>query len=274
MGLFDKLSEVANKAADYANMDASEAAGKAKNQLSQYSEAKSIAKQEKAEAKKALKEKQRNETSAIFKLASPSPATSGTFGVATIWKQQNGLVYFSDNVDTLYEVAGFEWDGPSYEAVITTEAVTEEQGKQKRTGRVTGAVVGTILAPGIGTAIGAAYGTGNKKLDKKGKTTTVQQTSQVENETIATLYLSDAYGNIVHVIAKDKAERLSELAALARTAQAARIAFNQQVQQTAQVQKADAASPYDELTKLKELMDSGVITEDDFNAAKARILGI
>jgi len=51
----------------------------------------------------------------------------------------------------------------------------------------------------------------------------------------------------------------------------------------AQPQNTDAAStstvaqnenPYEKLTELKKLLDNGVITEEDFNAAKAKILGI
>ena len=34
------------------------------------------------------------------------------------------------------------------------------------------------------------------------------------------------------------------------------------------------ADPYAELVKLKELVDAGVLTQDDFDAKKAQILGI
>jgi hypothetical protein len=37
---------------------------------------------------------------------------------------------------------------------------------------------------------------------------------------------------------------------------------------------AAAEDPYEKLTKLKGLLDAGVISQEDFDAAKAKVLGI
>jgi membrane protease subunit (stomatin/prohibitin family) len=48
--------------------------------------------------------------------------------------------------------------------------------------------------------------------------------------------------------------------------------------QTSQGQQASseqpAENPYDKLTEMKKLLDNGVITQADFDAAKAKILGL
>jgi hypothetical protein len=35
-----------------------------------------------------------------------------------------------------------------------------------------------------------------------------------------------------------------------------------------------AEDPYEKLTKLKGLLDAGVISQEDFDAAKAKVLGL
>lgn len=40
------------------------------------------------------------------------------------------------------------------------------------------------------------------------------------------------------------------------------------------VQQAKADDPYEEVKKLKELLDMGIISEDEFNAKKKDVLGL
>ena len=53
--------------------------------------------------------------------------------------------------------------------------------------------------------------------------------------------------------------------------------FNQSGQQPAQEQPANsqpAEDPYEKLAKLKKLLDDGVISQEDFDAAKSKLLGV
>lgn len=92
-----------------------------------------------------------------------------------IRQNQDGFIYF-DDINGLFKITGYQWDGPIFQTITRTTGTTSVQsrtrskGREKRTGRLTGAVVGTIIAPGAGTLIGAMVGTGNKKSKGKSKT--------------------------------------------------------------------------------------------------------
>ena len=44
--------------------------------------------------------------------------------------------------------------------------------------------------------------------------------------------------------------------------------------QSSQVTQTPTEDPYTKLTEMKKLLDAGVITEEDFNALKAKLLGL
>lgn len=204
-----------------------------------------------------LAEKQKSEVSTVQELAGKKLGAK-----AKLWKQEDGLIYFQSDPQTLYEVVGFEWDGARYNDVTTT--VGKESGKQKRKGRVIGATVGTLIAPGIGTAIGAAFGTGNKKTS--GETTQTTTTESVEAETVATLTLRNVEsGEVSAFNFKGMSDKLQELQLFAQSAMDAA---------TTVIDVQPASDPYEELKRMKELLDMGVVSQEEFDAKKRQVLGI
>lgn len=221
---------------------------------------------EKREEAKQLAEKQKGEISTSQKMC----IGSGKFAQevpTTLWKQQDGLVYFGKKADELFEIVSFSWDGPRFSDVTTSETTGGEKGKQKRTGRVIGATVGTVLAPGVGTVIGAAFGTGNKKANKKTKQSTVTSTDTVEVETIATLTMREvATGKIVARSFKGLQSSIIELQDFAQSSIGS---------QDASIEPhGETNDPYEELKKMKELLDMGVLSQDEFDLKKKELLGL
>lgn len=115
--------------------------------------------------KKALAEKQRNEKRMEVRLDKGhlyiKPKASG---FATIWRQEDGLIYCDTSPDSLYEVVGLDlYTNRTEEVQVTTGTNT---GSQKRTGRVAGAVVGGVLLGPVGAVAGAVVGTGNSRTSE------------------------------------------------------------------------------------------------------------
>lgn len=121
----------------------------------------------------------------------------GFSGLLTLKQHPSGAVYTSGkNGPQVYMIVGYEWDGPEYKSVTTTNERTVSRGAEKsrtkRTGRVAGAVAGTLIAPGFGTVIGAMVGTGNKKGEArtKGTATRTGTTSTQDVETSSTAFMT------------------------------------------------------------------------------------
>ncbi len=276
MGIFDKINSAASKATELAGMSREELKAATIDKMEEMSEArkekaqeKRAERQDRAQTRKNLLAKQRLETSTVQTLASKSDITNGVFGSVTIWQQQDGLVYFPDAPEQLYEVTGFSWSGPVFDQVTTSETTSKDGGKQKRTGRIIGAAVGTAVLPGVGTAIGAAYGTGNKKDKRAKKESRVTTAEAVEKETIASLSVRSVETNLIHVMQfKGKQKELSALQAFAEGAVSNRRSA------TPQSPQQPASDSYEELKKLKDLMDVGILTKEEFDTKKAELLGL
>lgn len=107
----------------------------------------------------------------------------------------DGFIYF-DDIDGLYKITDFQWDGREYETVSTVSGGETTNGKIKKTGRLGGALVGGIVADGKGAAIGALLGNGNKKFQNKTSSnyTTVDSRREVATPAYMTIY--DAAENV------------------------------------------------------------------------------
>lgn len=71
----------------------------------------------------------------------------------------------------------------------------------------------------------------------------------------------------------NKAENLAQTAVVEQIAETSHIEQPQTVEQTPQVEQVNSnISVADELIKLKELLDAGVLTEEEFAAQKQRLL--
>lgn len=207
-------------------------------------------------------------------------------GNSIVLRQKNtGCVYF-DDVDGEFLIMDYQWDGPKYETKLVTTSKTRyggndySEGRTKRTGRLTGAVVGTLIAPGPGTLIGAMAGTGNKKtkgvVKHRGSDLTTQTTQEVTTElpTTASMQLKHTTtGEVIYI------------------SFACNEAINQEVQrilavcssyrpeppriETPVVQELAApADPIEQMKKYKELLDLGIISEEEFSKKKKELLSL
>lgn len=224
---------------------------------------------EKVSNEVALKKKQLNERCIIL------PLNKGKFNDRLkVWQRHNGTIYLNNNTDSLYRVHDFLWNGPDYELVTETKAKGKNKGKQKRTGRVLGAAIGTVLLPGPGTIIGAMHGTGNKKTKGKNKERSISKTSKEEIGTPAVLELQNLETNeiiSVNFICTSKlASQINNILA----ADYIDDDYDEDDYYIENEENDNISSPYDELKQLKELLDMGIITQEEFNQKKKELLDL
>lgn len=194
----------------------------------------------------------------------------GIFSTAISMKKDEYGNIFLGNLQNKFEILEYNWEGARYQTTTntisneTTKGTSKE--KEHRKGRVAGAVIGTMLLPGVGTAIGASLGTGKKS---KGKTnsdrtgTSSVTTSNVEVKSNATLKFRNLDTGEVFVIgircdSKTDAELQNFCIPRNMGNYAAEVS-----QQKSNVKL---------LKEYKELLDMGIITEDEFQKKKQELL--
>lgn len=168
----------------------------------------------------------------------------GSMGLSTIVKY-----------DTIKDIQVFE----SVKEVTSTKS----KGKEKRKGVMTRAAVGTILMPGVGTLAGAL----TAKKQSTGESEAV--TSQQVTRTIV-LTRDDPFKTVLNVPYNAELEvKLRSILAenLSQTVPVEQVAEAPQIEQT-----ISSISVADELMKLKELLDAGVLTQEEFTVQKQRLL--
>lgn len=198
----------------------------------------------------------------------PRATISGSLKTLTnnlyINQMKDGLIYLNSNKDVPLRLLNYEWSGPLYNTISTSKTIENHEGKTKRKGRVIGAVVGTALLPGVGTVIGAAHGTGNKKQKGKTQASTTTSQSLVEIPAAATLQLENINTKEIAVISCNiKSELNAQLLSL-------------KCIEEKSVQKNDNTinDPYEEIKKAKELLDMGILTQEEFDKKKKKLLGL
>jgi hypothetical protein len=152
---------------------------------------------------------------------------------------------------------------------------TKSSGREKRKGVMTRAAVGTILAPGVGTLAGALtakkHSTGeSQSVTSQEVTRTIVLTRDDPFKTVLTIpYHPELEAKLRSILA----ENLAQTAAAEQITETSPIEQPQTVEQTPQVEQiASNISVADELMKLKELLDAGVLTEEEFAIQKQRLL--
>ena len=161
-----------------------------------------------------------------------------------------------------------------YESVQEVTS-TKSSGREKRKGVMTRAAVGTILMPGVGTLAGAL--TAKKQSAVESEAVTSQQVTRTivltRDDPFKTV-LNIPYHPELEVKLRDiLAENLAQTEAVEQIAETSPIEQPQTVEQPPQVEQiASNISVADELIKLKELLDAGVLTEEEFAAQKQRLL--
>ncbi|MFQ7667775.1 MAG: SHOCT domain-containing protein [Thomasclavelia ramosa] len=223
----------------------------------------------------AIIKKQKNELSVALTLNEGKEITGNMLSNnVKLWRQSDGLVYFNNRVENLYTIVDYIWDGPIIKTITKSETTGTEKGSSKRKGRGIGAVVGTIVAPGIGTVIGAAHGTGNKKSKKKIQSNTITYDEDIEVDAQARLKLCNVEtGEISTIGFLCNSELNSKIINLIPND----FIKNKQIENDGpiDIEVAEVVSdPYEELKKVKELLDMGIISQEEFDAKKKELLGL
>ncbi len=219
-------------------------------------------------------QKQREEKKISLNVISGKKQVANSFGNSiTMRRQVDGKIYFNNDDMTLYEFIDFSWDGPKYRNVTKSETIGKEKGKTKRKGRLIGAAVGTIVAPGIGTVIGAAHGTGNKKSKNKIRSNTVTYDEDVEIDSTAFIKLKKLDTNeIISLCVTCNNKIYNELLAFELN-QDQTYKFEEETDENTD-EEIYNTDPYEEVKKAKELLDMGIISQEEFDAKKKELLGL
>ena len=161
-----------------------------------------------------------------------------------------------------------------YESVQEVTS-TKSSGREKRKGVMTRAAVGTILLPGAGTLAGAL--TAKKQSSIETEAVTSQQVTRTivltRDDPFKTV-LTIPYNQELEVKLRSiLAENLSQAAPVEQIAETPLVENTPPVEQLQQIeQPVSNISVADELIKLKELLDAGVLTEEEFATQKQRLL--
>ncbi len=181
-------------------------------------------------------------------------AFSSQLGSITIRRDINNYFYLSNKYDPQsprYRFERFDWGGSSF----TEETITK--GDIKTKGRMGKTLVGAAVAGPVGALVGAS-GKRKSKVDTTSKTTTT------ENGSEGTIYLrnvSDSSIKEVKVfLVSSEAENLER--------------FIANVNYETQEVEAPELDSMAELTRLKEMLDMELITQEDFDSKKKQILGL
>lgn len=180
-------------------------------------------------------------------------------------QRQDGTIYFNNNRNDQFLLIDYQWSGPHYETNISSETnVNGQEVTKGKGGRMAaGAVIGTMLFPGVGTAVGAAIGAGGKKKknkNEKAATNSVQR--QTEVLTPATLRFKDKVtGNQFSIVIGCNTYVDSQIRG-----------FRMFAEQSVRTVSKDATDALNGIKALKELLDMGAITQEEFDNKKAQLL--
>lgn len=182
------------------------------------------------------------------------------------WK--DGYVTIADMPEK-YTLMDYEWNGPEYRTVEKTTTTSHTKGKNKektkRRGHLTGAVIGTAIAPGVGTIVGAAVGTGKKTKGKNNSTTTGTATTTSDNievDSYASMKMRNIETNQVNTIGFYCSSNIDMQLKSFNISQSSDIVENVRNQKTS----------VELLKDYKELLDSGIITQEEFEQKKIELL--
>lgn len=191
--------------------------------------------------------------------------------LATMYQKEDGTVFFNRHKDDSFTIIDYSWSGPKYDTVShgTVSTNTQEHTKGKSGKMLAGAVVGGLINP-VGAVIGTAVGAGGKK--KKNSHSISNQntiTQQIESPTPGTLkFRNNTTGEIIGISFSCDSVLDSKIKC-----------FN--IQKEAESRHAvvehiskSELNPYEELKKLKELLDMGIISQEEFDRKKEAILNI
>jgi len=198
----------------------------------------------------------------------------------------NGQVFFDSNPRIRFYLEGLGWNGPAYKEVSVSQSSggVKSKEKSKRKGGIVGAAAGGILLGPVGAGIG--YAATNKKVTKgktKDNTRVVTETQSVEKDGTAVLKLRNVVDNKIYTLGIvcnseigldlerfDWNVRSNTIYADAEVVTEVEVLKEPEPQQLTGTSESDIISL---LKEYKDLMDSGIITEEEFNKKKKELLG-
>lgn len=269
----DLTREAANKAADLTKEAANKAAEAAKAESERKAELAKAEAERQAELAKAEAEKQaeldqirayqgnfQNASFQIdtgYQLIHASPAS-------VMFQREDMTVFFNTNQQDRFLLIDYSWSGPQFETLTESTSSTHGEDVTKgKSGRMAaGAVVGSVFGL-AGVAAGMAIGAGGKKkesTDSQSDSRKVQRKTEVL--TPATLKFKNLdNGQIVSIVIGCNTLIDSQIKC-----------FQIQREQSAQEVPINATEALKEIKALKELLDMGVITQEEFDHKKQQLL--
>ena len=206
----------------------------------------------------------------------------------TMYQRPDKTIYFDSNRYDSFSLIGYEWNGAVYNTVSSATSTTN--GKEKTNGHMVamtaGAVIGGIATGGVGPLVGAAIGAGGKRKKKNNSITqnnTIQQ--QIEVSTPATLtFINNRTGQQFGIVIKCNSLVDSSIKCFTFTEPKPLAPVEDKKPEPAPAPTPtptptastinNTPDKYEELKKLKELYDMGIVTSDEFEAKKKQLLNL
>lgn len=202
---------------------------------------------------------------------------------ANMRQLEDGSVYFGYDRNRRYRLISYSWEGSEFQTVSNSsqsgQTKYREKNRQKGRGLATGmgALVGTAIMPGVGTLVGAAVGSsGPRKGKTRGKSvetiSSSQTVEQIEKNTLAQLTIQDIETEVVYklmFICNREVDGMLNCLNWDTSLNAENQKLNMESETT--IQEDDYV---EELVKLKKLLDSGIITQEEFEEKKKQLLGL
>lgn len=181
-------------------------------------------------------------------------------------QKPDGTIYFGFNQNVLYNLIGYEWEGPKYTTITNSDKTGTHTTKGKASKIGGGAVVGLVIGGPVGAAIGGAMGAGSKEKKSIAEHTT-STTEQIEVNTPAVLKFKNTFSG-----------ELINLAIVCNTLINTQIkCFNTldcYTSNNAITAPTNISDSIEEVKKLKELLDMGILTQQEFEFKKNQLLGL
>ena len=197
-------------------------------------------------------------------------------GGLKFFTDERGYYYFSNSKELAgerYYLVGFDWAGPQYKVTSTTVTTGQDKQKGKKASTLGGAAIGSLMGP-VGTMVGAAVGASGKKktdINRKSETTSTQE----ELDTTAYLIFIEKDDKRIKKDAITCNSTIAkEVNSLTFTSEATALGTDE-ITTEPQLEITDSqVSVADEIRKFKELLDEGIISQEDFDAKKKELLGL
>lgn len=188
---------------------------------------------------------------------------------AKVFKPTNRIgasIAFDDQTNTFLvtTISGFKtfYDIFEYSQIVDFELL--EDGESITKGGLGRAVAGGVLFGGVGAVVGAA--TGGKK------TKSICNSMRIKI-TLRNAYAPVAYVDFIKSATKQDSHAYQQARKNAQEALSALQIAVDKCQAVPATQNAPASAA-DEILKFKQLMDTGVISQDEFDAKKKQLLGL